>query len=240
MRVGFVGLGNMGWPMAANIARAGHELYAHDLDTSRAPRFAAEFSSLKVQPAATLADLEAAEIVVTMLPNGFIVRDVYLGQGGLAQVLRRGSIAIDMSSADPPGTRTLGAALAPLDITLVMPPYPARCPARQCHTAIMMAATILAALERVKPLLGTMGIAFRDRGPRHRACDEGPEISWRQPVTPPLPKPCWRQAIRPRAARMSSDECLDRTQFQYEVVSRSTSWAASMPPASRSTCLPRT
>jgi 3-hydroxyisobutyrate dehydrogenase len=165
MRIGFVGLGNMGWPMAANLARAGHELYVHDLDTARAPRFAAEFAALNVRSAASLAELAPVEIVVTMLPNGSVVRDVYLGQGGLAQVLKAGSIAIDMSSADPPGTRTLGAALAPRNITLVDAPVSGAVPrATNATLAIMIGSNDPAVIERVRPVLGAMGNRLFETG----------------------------------------------------------------------------
>ena len=65
--------------------------------------------------------LAASDFVVTMLPTGQIVRDLYLREG-LAHKLRRGAIAIDMSSSDPVGTRELGAALAAFGITLIDAP----------------------------------------------------------------------------------------------------------------------
>lgn len=162
MRIGFVGLGNMGWPMAANLARAGHEMFVHDLDPARAQRFAAEFNA---HAAAELADLAPAGIVVTMLPNGHVVRDVYLGPGGLAAALRSGSIAIDMSSADPPGTRLLGAELAKRGIVLVDAPVSGAVPrATNATLAIMIGADDPAAIERAKPVLGAMGNRLFETG----------------------------------------------------------------------------
>ena len=105
MRVGFIGIGNMGWPMAANLARAGHELIVHDNRRELSTRFAAEHHCAA---ALETADLAAAELVITMLPDGQVVRDVYLGKAqGLAALLRPGTIAVDMSSSDPSGTRQL-------------------------------------------------------------------------------------------------------------------------------------
>ena len=71
-RIGFVGIGNMGWPMAANVARAGFPLTVFDSDRARAARFAAEFGA---KAASSPADLgRASDIVITMLPTGAVVR----------------------------------------------------------------------------------------------------------------------------------------------------------------------
>lgn len=162
MKVGFVGLGNMGWPMAANLVRAGHELHVHDLDPARTQRFAAEFG---VQAAPVLADLAPVELVVTMLPNGHVVRDVYLGQGGLAGVLAPGSIAVDMSSSDPSGTRELGGALAARRIQLVDAPVSGAVPrATNATLAIMIGGDDSEAIARAKTVLGAMGNRLFDTG----------------------------------------------------------------------------
>ena len=108
-RVGFVGVGNMGWPMARRIAGAGYPLTVLDADPARARRFASETGSAAAADGAALA--RAADIVVTMLPTGKIVRDALLGEGGIARSLASQALVIDMSSSDPTGTRELGAAL---------------------------------------------------------------------------------------------------------------------------------
>jgi len=162
MRIGFVGLGNMGVPMAAHIVRAGHEVHVHDTDPARVAAFVAKHGGIG---AAALADLATAEMVVTMLPNGHIVRDVYLGAGGLAGVLSRGAIAIDMSSSDPAGTQQLGALLARSGIVLVDAPVSGAVPrATNATLAIMIGADDNAARERAKPLLSLMGNQLFDTG----------------------------------------------------------------------------
>lgn len=162
MRIGFVGLGNMGTPMAANLATAGHDLYVHDLDPARTAQFAATH---RASAATTLAELAPAEVVVTMLPNGHVVRDVYLGAGGLASVLSRGAIAVDMSSSDPAGTRALGAELQPFGITLVDAPVSGAVPrATNATLAIMIGSDDAEARERVKPVLSAMGNRLFDTG----------------------------------------------------------------------------
>src|SRR6185295_5385362 len=89
MRVGFVGIGNMGAPMAGHIVKAGHTVTVSDSDADRVARFA---STHGCRGARTLADLGDSELVITMLPDGHIVRSVMMGasaaEGGLARHLQ--------------------------------------------------------------------------------------------------------------------------------------------------------
>ena len=111
-RVGFIGLGNMGAPMAANLMRGGHDVMAYDIAAERAHRFAQTHAGRATESLAEVAS--HADIVITMLPTGHEVREALLqAQGGaLAANLRPGTVVIDMSSADPVGTRELGKDLA--------------------------------------------------------------------------------------------------------------------------------
>ena len=79
LTVGFVGLGNMGWPMAANLHAAGFALIVRDADADRQARFAVDHPGVTV--AAAPGDLAPAEIVVTMLPDGSVVADALLSWG---------------------------------------------------------------------------------------------------------------------------------------------------------------
>src|ERR1700722_3203540 len=106
LTVGFVGLGNMGWPMAANLHAAGIALIVRDADAGRQALFAAGHPGVAV--AAAPGDFAAADVVVTMLPDGPVVADALLSWG-IGAALRPGSLVIEMSSADPAGTlRTAG------------------------------------------------------------------------------------------------------------------------------------
>jgi len=162
MRVGFIGLGNMGEPMAANLLRAGHVLTVHDLDQARVRHFVTQHGGTA---AAALADLSASEFIVTMLPNGHVVRDIFLGSGGLAATLSPDCIVIDMSSSDPAGTRALGAELAPRGVSLVDAPVSGGVPrAVNATLAIMIGADDAAVRERAKGLLSAMGNRLFDTG----------------------------------------------------------------------------
>jgi 3-hydroxyisobutyrate dehydrogenase len=155
--IGFIGLGNMGVPMAANLARAGYQVIAFDLDAGRAESFARNHSARATTDLAELG--RSADAIVTMLPTGKEVRDVVLTtqDGALAAHLRPGAFVIDMSSADPVGTRALGEDLAARKIELIDAPVSGGVPrARDGSLAIMIGGDA-DAIAAVKPLLSKMG-----------------------------------------------------------------------------------
>jgi 3-hydroxyisobutyrate dehydrogenase len=165
MRVGFIGIGNMGWPMAANIAAAGHDLTVFDLDPERSARFTREH---KARAAAGLAEIAQNEATITMLPTGQIVRQVLLEQenGAFAKNLRPGALVIDMSSSEPVGTRELGKALDRDGVVLLDAPVSGAVPRAKAGTlAIMIGGNDKAAIERAKPLLLAMGKQLFETGP---------------------------------------------------------------------------
>jgi 3-hydroxyisobutyrate dehydrogenase len=164
MRVGFIGIGNMGTPMSANILKAGHELIVYDTDSTRSKQFAATHGCAS---AASFADLAGVEFMITMLPTGQIVRDVYLVEqdGGLAPHLGRDTVAIDMSSSEPNGTRQLGAALAKRGLILLDAPVSGAVPRAQSGTlTIMLGGDDKTAVERSKALLSSMGNRIFETG----------------------------------------------------------------------------
>jgi 3-hydroxyisobutyrate dehydrogenase len=164
LRVGFVGVGNMGWPMAANIVGRGHSVIAYDRDGERSARFAREHGC---GAAASVAGLHSVEAVVTMLPTGADVRQVLLEQGGgLASILRPGTLVIDMSSSDPVGTRELGPALGARGLAFMDAPVSGAVPRARAGTlAIMIGCDDREAVLRAKPLLESMGERLFEVGP---------------------------------------------------------------------------
>jgi 3-hydroxyisobutyrate dehydrogenase len=134
LTIGFVGLGNMGWPMAANLHAAGFALVVRDIDTARQDAFAAQHSGAQHSGAghpgtrapgtvaATAPEaFAAADIVVTMLPNGAIVHHALL-DWGIAAALPEGALVVEMSSSDPADTLKLGTDLAQHDVALLDAP----------------------------------------------------------------------------------------------------------------------
>ncbi|WP_210321185.1 NAD(P)-dependent oxidoreductase [Aquibium microcysteis] len=154
-RIGFVGIGNMGRPMSANLAKAGFPLTLYDASPQAARAHAA---TIDAAAAATTAELGAAcDIVVTMLPTGRIVREVLL-DGGLAAALKPGSLLIDMSSSDPIGSRDLGPALAEHGVGFVDAPVSGAVPRAIAGTlTIMLGSDDPALSERARPVLMAMG-----------------------------------------------------------------------------------
>ncbi|MEJ8573771.1 NAD(P)-dependent oxidoreductase [Microbaculum marinum] len=154
--VGFIGIGNMGRPMAANLVRAGHSVTVYDLDPGQASTFAAEHGA---RAATGLSDLADCRFVVTMLPTGKEVRQVLLEAdgGGAAAHLEPGSIAIDMSSAEPVGTREIGADLAKRGIRFVDAPVSGGVTRAADATLTIMIGGDADAVSDAKPVLSAMG-----------------------------------------------------------------------------------
>jgi 3-hydroxyisobutyrate dehydrogenase len=156
LRVGFVGIGNMGWPMARNLVAAGYTVRVHDAVPGRAARFAAECGGAAAESLEALA--QGVDIVVTMLPSGRNVLDVATGSGGLATTLSKGAVLVDMSSSDPLGTRELGAVLAARGIALVDAPVSGLVARAEAGTlTIMIGADDDTAVAKARPVLETLG-----------------------------------------------------------------------------------
>lgn len=142
--------------MAANLAAAGYELVVRDLDVERERRFVAAHGGVGCD--GDVSKLAGAEVVVTMLPNGGVVRDVLVGHGGIAPLLRPGAVVVDTSSSDPYGTRALGEELASMSVVLVDSPV-TRADAVGEDTrriTLMVAGDDEGAIGRVMPLLRAM------------------------------------------------------------------------------------
>jgi 3-hydroxyisobutyrate dehydrogenase len=155
-RVGFIGVGTMGRPMATNLVRKGFDVRLYDAMPRRAADVAAE---LGCGAAARLEDLADREFIVTMLPDGRVVQQVLLHEGGaLLNALPPGTVFIDMSSSEPLLTRDTGEKLAQRGFHLVDAPVSgARMRAESGTLAIMIGCGEPALLERVKPVLSAMG-----------------------------------------------------------------------------------
>jgi 3-hydroxyisobutyrate dehydrogenase len=154
-RTGFIGVGNMGAPMAAHLVKAGFDVTVFDANPEASEKFVAAHGG---RVAASLAALGGAcEAVITMLPNDKVVRDVMLGANGVCSTLASGGIVIDMSTSDPMGTRSLAEDLKPRGIAVIDAPVMGGVVFAKDATLDIMAAGDAAAIERVTPLLKAMG-----------------------------------------------------------------------------------
>ncbi|KAF2737879.1 2-hydroxy-3-oxopropionate reductase [Polyplosphaeria fusca] len=155
--VGYIGLGNAGYPMAACLAKKGYRLAVRDADPARGIKFVEEYPKCRTVPSARDAFIDC-DVVITMLPNGEIVRDVLLGENGIAAHLKPGSVVIDTSSSSPFHTRKLGVELNTLSIDLIDSPITQE----KLHAIDTGGATLMVgtdspeALEKVLPILKDM------------------------------------------------------------------------------------
>ena len=116
MKLGFIGLGIMGKPMAKNVLKAGYELVV----TTHNPKTVEELQALGAEGAANAAEVASkADVIITMLPNSPQVRDVCLGEGGIIETAKEGTVVIDMSSIDPTDSKAIAAELAKKSIEML-------------------------------------------------------------------------------------------------------------------------
>ena len=152
-RVGFVGLGIMGAPMARNLREAGFELSVHTRTREKAERFAAEHGATF---AATPADAaEGADAFITMVPDAPEVEQVLLGDGGAADALPEGALVVDMSTISPTSSRAIAERLAPL--AFVEAPVSGSKPRAEDGTLTIFAGGDRRDFERALPLFEAMG-----------------------------------------------------------------------------------
>jgi 3-hydroxyisobutyrate dehydrogenase len=156
-RIGFVGIGNMGWPMAANLAHAGFEVSVYDARAERAREFVGRHEATLAESLAALA--ASTQCVIAMLPDHHVVRRVLLGDGAdcVAAGLEPGAIVADMGTSDPTATRALGAELAARDIRLVDAPVMGGVPFARDATLDIMAAGAPEALDALAPVFAALG-----------------------------------------------------------------------------------
>jgi 3-hydroxyisobutyrate dehydrogenase len=160
-RVGFVGLGIMGGPMARNLRQAGLELSVYTRTSEKAERFASEHGArAAVTPAAAAEDADA---FITMVPDAPQVEEVLFGEAGAAAALPEGALVIDMSTTSPTSSRALGERLAPRDF--VEAPVSGSKPRAEDGTLTIFAAGERAAFERALPLFEVMGERIVHVGP---------------------------------------------------------------------------
>ena len=155
MKVGFVGIGNMGAPMASHLVRAGFDVSVYDVRPEQVAIFVERHGG---RAAATLAEVSSGrDAVITMLPNDGIVREAVLGDAGIAATLAKGAVVIDMSTSDPTASRSLAEALAARGIDFVDAPVMGGVVFAKNATLDIMVGGDAAVIERCRPLFDAMG-----------------------------------------------------------------------------------
>lgn len=154
MKVGFIGLGVMGGPMAKNILKGGHELTVFDLNAEAVARLTKAGAKAAASPREVGA---ASEVVVTMLPEPQHVEQVVLGKDGIAEGLQPDGVVIDMSTIDPQTSQKVGAELRKRGFHMVDSPVGKTSEHAETGTLTLMVGGEPDVIERVKPVLDCMG-----------------------------------------------------------------------------------
>ncbi len=154
MKIGFIGLGIMGKPMAKNILKSGiGELYVNTRNQKVVEELVAAGAKY-----ATYQELgETCDVILTMLPNSPQVKSVMLGENGVAANMKAGSVFIDMSSINPVASKEIAAALAEKDIEMLDAPVSGGEPKAIDGTLSFMVGGKQEVFDTYKPLLETMG-----------------------------------------------------------------------------------
>lgn len=160
--IGFIGLGQMGRPMAGHLAAAGHEVLAFDRQ-AEAMAALAGIAGVRAAPDA-LSAARTSGMVVLMLPDSRIV-DALLWQDGLAEAMAPGSVLVDMGSSDPNHTRDNQRRLAERQVALVDAPVSGGVRRARDASLAIMAGGEVADVERVRPLLDKLGRTVIHVGP---------------------------------------------------------------------------
>lgn len=161
-RVAFIGLGNMGLPMAANLSAAGLEVHCFDLSKAAAERAAEKGCRLSASPAAAS---EGAEAVITMLPDNRAVTEVYLGERGLIGVLKSRPLLIDCSTIAPETARTVAGEAAAKGFEMIDAPVSGGVARASDGSLSFMIGGSAKTLARSRPLLELMGKTIIHVGP---------------------------------------------------------------------------
>src|SRR5262245_36819612 len=153
-RIGFIGLGNMGLPMAQNLIKAGHTVAGFDMVKASAEKFSAAGGTAAPGIPAAVKD---AEVVITMLPAGQHVRDVYLAGDGVLASVKPGTLLIDSSTIDVETARAVAKAADAKGFAMLDAPVSGGVGGAQGATLTFMVGGTADAFARAKPILEKMG-----------------------------------------------------------------------------------
>jgi 3-hydroxyisobutyrate dehydrogenase len=163
-RIGFIGLGVMGMPMAAHLATAGYRLTVHDINESTAARFKSQNPTIQIAATAK-AVAAASDIVITMLPSGLEVRDAVFGPAGLLEGFAPGALLLDTSSSEPWYTKEVASGLSAASVARVDAPVSGAEAGAQAAELVFMVGGETSSVKRVLPLLHVLGRQVFHLGP---------------------------------------------------------------------------
>ncbi|MBH1966208.1 MAG: 3-hydroxyisobutyrate dehydrogenase [Comamonadaceae bacterium] len=153
-RVAFIGLGNMGGPMAVNLQKAGYAVSAFDLSADALAKVREQGVTAATSASAAI---EGAQIVISMLPASRHVEALYLGDSGLMSSLPAGTLVIDCSTIAPASAQKVAAAAKARGVAMIDAPVSGGVAGAAAGTLTFIVGGDVAALERARPLLQAMG-----------------------------------------------------------------------------------
>lgn len=162
MKIGFIGLGTMGEPMAGRLLASGHELTVHNRTREREERLAAAGAARAATPRACARDRDVVFVMVSDTPD---VQAVVLGDEGALAGMAPGSVLIDMSTISPATTRLIAAALGDHDVAMLDAPVSGGSEGAENGTLTVMVGGDAEVLERVRPVLEVLGSRITHVGP---------------------------------------------------------------------------
>ena len=154
MNIAFIGLGNMGAPMARNLLKAGHSLNLFDLNTEILAELAALGGHVSASPREAA---QGTDLVITMLPAAAHVRSVWLGEDGVLAGIGAGVPAVDCSTIDPQTAREVAAAAAKQGVQMADAPVSGGTGGAQAGTLTFMVGASQALFDTLHPVLAQMG-----------------------------------------------------------------------------------
>ena len=157
MKIGFIGLGIMGKPMAKNLIKAGHELRVYDRTAAVADDVVAFGNGKAVKAANAVDAAKGAELVLTMLPNSPHVKSVMLENDKVAEHMEKGAAFIDMSSINPMASREIADALSKFGIEMLDAPVSGGEPMAIAGTLSFMVGGKKEVFDKFEPVLKAMG-----------------------------------------------------------------------------------
>jgi 3-hydroxyisobutyrate dehydrogenase len=153
-RIGFIGLGNMGLPMAQNLIKAGHQIEGVDLNPASIEKLKASGGVAVETPKIAAA---RCDVVITMLPAGKHVREVYLGAGGIVENANPGTLLIDCSTIDVETARAVAAAAEARGLLMIDAPVSGGVGGATAGTLTFMVGGSPQAVTRAQSILEKMG-----------------------------------------------------------------------------------
>ena len=152
--IAFIGLGQMGQPMSLNLLKGGHTLNVFDVSPAAVETLAKAGAKACNTPAEAA---QGADFLITMLPNGDLVKDALLGENGAIDTLKKSALVIDMSTIHPLHTDQLIAQMAKHDIEMMDVPVGRTSDQAVTRSLLLLAGGTNAQIERAKPILMLMG-----------------------------------------------------------------------------------